>query len=331
MNDMEALRVEIYSQYDKEEYAGSFTNDNPVYGKGCYIDSQVDISALVNQLADTKYGKYTSKSDKYTFTIDWNEYVQDVAENAGYKVKELSEEEKSQYYIEDAAFYVKYSYQVIDNIICFKAADGSIASSPYYVMITKDKEFTDAMEAAGLGSVIEVMREHEDNILARAMEGGLTASLYYSATVANCSVDNSDMLYISYMQPLVYADAKYIADMYSDDIWCVQNSAAEESYDALAYSAAYMIEQNYYSYRLAVYGDGSNIKELVLYNDSSTVYNGKLTKAAYPTVIKYLVALGASPEEAEELISKLPDTSGSLGAISYYTEQHGTIVKFYVE
>lgn len=290
-----------------------------------------------NAVNQTGYYKYLHKfqgEENYSVEVNWEEYIKDILEEENIQSVDAYEYEEE---FLDKAKEESHEWRKIKNCLIYMNANGQAELTRYFVFVTEDQELKAAFEKEKLGWVVDLIRGHEQDI--KMNPDMLLDEVYYDTKYIDIVKGNLDIFNgkkLGVDSPIGYEfcdsvvkQAKWMTEYIAADAWGLCDSSHNEVCDYLRFTLS-DVGVFVKSFELCVYGQDKKIKEIVYSKDKDQAKS--VPDYLQGTMKSYLLAMGASEEETEDLLNHLREENGTVGKIGYLVETSagGKVYKFYV-
>lgn len=316
------------------------------------------VNKLCTVMKNTKYSKYLSINEEtevqknneidggivVDFTVDLFRYAKDILEKGRKEGKlpdkgDIGEEDSMEVNVKEK--FASYEAVKVDNCI-FYVYQGKVQKS-YYVALSKDQEWQQALQAQELGYVGELFSEGEDSFWKNPIDIDSylsEKSFSFNEMTINtgkgdfiiCISDNERRAIENNGQ--ICAGVQWLEQYWNEDAWGVRYYTDGKHCDMISYEVEMMDfwgDGETGQYYLEVLGDSEKkeIEEIIYQETVSDTLSKSIPSYLQPTVISYLMGLGVSEKEAEEFVNALPEKSTILGEYQVAVDKGKGKIKIY--
>lgn len=316
------------------------------------------VKKLCTAMESTKYKKYIYNNDETEvqnnneidseifadLTVDLAGYAEDMLKRARKEGKlpdkgAIGTEEDDSMGADIKKRFSSYESVKVDNCI-FYVYQGKVQKS-YYVALSKDEEWQQALQAQGLGYVGELFQEGEASFWENPLDTEsyfLEKSFFFNELTINTG-EGDFSVYLSDNERRaienngrICAGVQWLEQFWNEDAWGMKYYTDGKHCDMISYGVEMLefwdsdVDPQYY---LEVWGD-SEKKEIeeIIYLETDTL-SKTIPSYLQPTVISYLMGLGVSEKDAEEFVNALPEKSTTLGKCQVAVDKGEGKIKIY--
>lgn len=239
--------------------------------------------------------------------------------------------------------FATYDVVKIDNCI-FYVYKGKV-QEPFYVALSRDEEWQEALRAQGMGYVGELFRAGEDFRWEHPTMDVDSLMLENIFTFNGLSVSTGNSLFDLNIWDdkkaawencgRISAGVKWMEKYWDGDAWGMIRYTDGEQCDIMDYQVelrgfAADDDKDLVYFLEAVGNSGEERIEEIIYRASGRgEYMKKVPSYLQPTVISHLRGLGVSQKEAEGFVEKLPNKSGTWGDLKVAVDRKAGEITVY--
>lgn len=324
---------------------------------------------------ETKYGKYISEGDgldeediygddedmmdadkqsllaweEDDFTVSLLLYAVDILEKGRREGKlpregDIGEEKDVEMTPAQKQRFACYEAVKVDNCI-FYVYQGEVQES-FYVALSRDEEWQQALRKHGLGYVGELFSAGEDALWEHPVEGveSLHVESIFTFDGLNISTGN-ELFNLSiadgelaawHNEGQISEGIRWLEKYWDGDGWGINYYTDGERCDILNYQVKLgrfidVDEERDLEYSLEVLGNSreERVEEVRYHASGNGEYLKDVPSYLRPTVVSYLRGMGVSREEAQRFVERLPRGSGTLGVLKVAVDQREEVITVY--